>query len=523
MAHPPYILGWRARTAMMEIEGTAFSNRQLKRILEGVCLALLIIAGGLLYIYRGYFHTYQFWPLLAPTAIVILLGMAGLYLYAARFYHDIFYSFLSVGWLTNAVYIFFEAFFPDLENNLKYNLQVYCLGLITTAPFYLASFISVDELPERRRFFISTLKWIGWLAGTFLLCYWIAAVKFPSLDVETKFSILTIGGIPFTVWILMRVGKCLRTRLDPETHGKWAYVFPLTFYVYAGLQPFYLLKLVPSLTYFIKFIFLFALIPKILNSIGALSIIRLDFAKVEEQLQRRSVLEDIGALTASIEHDIKNPLGVVEIELTRMREKYQSNVDIVSRINRLEEQRQRIFAATQIIPVLRGEKDYYEQFMEKTNVGDLINRSIKAVKKEMNTHGILFQVDGKPIYTRAYRPMLEQAIVNVLRNSVEAIREAKRERGVVDITLNRNTHSDKMINIDFTDNGCGIPEENIPKVIKLFTTRQDKKPNSGIGLFVSSRIIKVHGGKLEIQSTVGEGTTVSLVLPKWDPDNRPSS
>ena len=161
--------------------------------------------------------------------------------------------------------------------------------------------------------------------------------------------------------------------------------------------------------------------------------------------------------------------------------------------------------------------------MERTNVGELINRSIKAVKKEMSPHGILFKVDGKPIYTRAYRPMLEQAIVNVLRNSVEAIREAKRERGIIDITMDRNTHSDKMINVDFTDNGCGIPEENIPKVFKLFTTRQEKKPNSGIGLFVSSRIIKVHGGRLENQSTVGEGTTVSLLLPKWDPESRRSS
>jgi signal transduction histidine kinase len=277
---------------------------------------------------------------------------------------------------------------------------------------------------------------------------------------------------------------------------------------------------VPTLADFIKFIFFIALLPKILNSIAALSIIRLDFANVQEQLQRKSVLEDIGALTASIEHDIKNPLGVIDIELSRMRERFQSNAEVSAFVTRLDEQKQRIFAATQIIPVLRGDKDYYDRFMEKTNVLDMVNRSIKAVKRELNTNNIHFKTEDRNVYIKAYRPMFEQGLVNILRNSIEAIHEAQRKRGLISVTINADTQLLDMIKINIADNGSGIPEENLPKITKLFTTRKNRKANSGIGLFITNRIIKVHGGKLEVQSKVGEGTTVSLLLPKWRADSK---
>jgi signal transduction histidine kinase len=189
-------------------------------------------------------------------------------------------------------------------------------------------------------------------------------------------------------------------------------------------------------------------------------------------------------------------------------------------IKRLDEQRLRIFATTQIIPVLRGQRDYYEQYMQKTDISALINTSIKAVKREMRTQdSIIFKADDDRIfYVKAYRPMLEQAIVNILKNAVEAIREAKRPNGLINIQMKVDSTNDgDAIRINFLDNGCGIPEERLAEVTKLFmSTRTDKKPNSGIGLFITKRILKVHNGKLTIANNEREGITVSVSLPLWE-------
>jgi signal transduction histidine kinase len=98
----------------------------------------------------------------------------------------------------------------------------------------------------------------------------------------------------------------------------------------------------------------------------------------------RNVLEDLGALAASIEHDIRNPLMVIQTELTLLREKRQADPEVTSHLRKIEEQLERIFAATQIVTLMRGRADFFSQYMEKTRIGDLINKTLKAVKKEVN-------------------------------------------------------------------------------------------------------------------------------------------
>src|SRR5438874_1911076 len=62
--------------------------------------------------------------LLAMASLVILIGMAGLYVYASRFYNDSFYLFIALGWIANAFYLFFEAFFPRLWSDLNFSFNV---------------------------------------------------------------------------------------------------------------------------------------------------------------------------------------------------------------------------------------------------------------------------------------------------------------------------------------------------------------------------------------------------------------
>ena len=101
--------------------------------------------------------------------------------------------------------------------------------------------------------------------------------------------------------------------------------------------------------------------------------------------------------------------------------------------------------------------------------------------------------------------------MNVLRNAVEAIREAGRERGL--ITIRYDALPQDKLAIRIQDNGFGIPEEDISKLGKFYSTRRSKKPNSGIGLYVSQRILGFHEGHFEWNSTLHQGTEVSIVIP----------
>jgi signal transduction histidine kinase len=511
-------------------EKQPLGEHALTQVIATLCLLFILLASAYLIFFKltlASINTgYSFKPLFGMASAVILTGLAALYWYAAKFYHDSFYRLLSVGWLVNGIYIFFETFVkqpPDV-NKLDFSLSVYVIGIITSLPVYVASFIPKDEQPNYRDLTKSIAGWAVWFVGTLLLSYWVAITHFPNWlpydPVKTEaiqFAFITLSGIPFAMWTLVRVGRCLRTRLDRDRHKKWAVIFPGTFYVWAILQPLYLLKLVPSMGMVIYVIFVLALIPKLVNGLGALAIVNDDFAHAQEKLLQRSVLEDLGALTTSIEHDVKNPLEFMNSELERMRIKFKNDTEVMPFVERLEEQKARIAAIAGIIPVIRGERAYYEKYMEKTNVGDLINRCIKAVKVEKNTQNISFRTWGKPLYIKAHRQMIEQAVVNILRNSVEAIRKSKRPHGVVEIAVKVDIKDAKFIRIDFTDNGCGIAEEELKTVTTLFmSTKSKDKPNSGIGLFITDRIMRFHRGRLEILSDVDKGTTASLLLPAWE-------
>src|SRR2546423_12859969 len=98
---------------------------------------------------------------------------------------------------------------------------------------------------------------------------------------------------------------------------------------------------------------------------------------MREMLQRRSSLEDIGILTATIEHEIKNPLAVIESEIDRMKNKFQANSEIMARLERIEAQQMRIYAAANIIVFLRPPQDLSEGRLQKIRINDLINACIK--------------------------------------------------------------------------------------------------------------------------------------------------
>jgi signal transduction histidine kinase len=102
--------------------------------------------------------------------------------------------------------------------------------------------------------------------------------------------------------------------------------------------------------------------------------------------------------------------------------------------------------------------------------------------------------------------MLEQVLINLVRNSVEALGNTPDPL----VRLSCDTDRDGHICLVVRDNGEGIPEDRLEQVfVPFYTTRDD---GSGIGLSLCRQIVRLHGGKITIDSGLGEGTTIKLLL-----------
>lgn len=104
------------------------------------------------------------------------------------------------------------------------------------------------------------------------------------------------------------------------------------------------------------------------------------------------------------------------------------------------------------------------------------------------------------------RARLRQVFLNILDNAAKHGAAGKR----IDASISAG---DGYVDIVVRDYGAGIPPEELPRVKMKFYKGSSKARGSGIGLAVSDEIVRLHGGTLEIESTIGEGTAVTIRLP----------
>jgi signal transduction histidine kinase len=536
-------------------------------IVFAVVLTILLLIGfiGFLFFYRGEFKTTLDGPAIiglnAPTLALIL---ACAYLFAFRYFENLFYLFIAIGWLANAFYLPFEFLFDsrcgpkgfDISQCYVFAQHTYALSFVSSLAFYLATLTK-----RRTNSSYSPLVVIsGWGLG-------ILALTIIGLQIFTKvwaqsfavrFFAFSTPGVVFSAYGLVRVGRHIRGVLNvPETTSDQTIrVLAFTFYCYSFLQlayPFKLLLIEARADWIFISFFLIAVGIKFTNGYCLVKVLlqvkypefvqaKSELEIMQDRLKRRSQLAALGVISAVIEHDMKTPLAGISTRLVTLRRFY---ADSKARkyIDELEVDRNRLSAIAKIVPFLRGAQEYYERdrFMGRVSIYELIDRAIAAVKVEwgLNTEKFFFRinpdVNGRPqprkidLFVRAYTPMIEQMVVNLFKNGIEAIRETGKDTGVFTIRINaiRDVPKDVAVQnqlrqftrwarVEIEDTGCGIPPENLPKLTSLFTTKKDRKPNSGIGLFIARILIKIHDGCMDIKSVPAEGTTVFLYLPEWD-------
>jgi signal transduction histidine kinase len=227
---------------------------------------------------------------------------------------------------------------------------------------------------------------------------------------------------------------------------------------------------------------------------------------LEAQLHQTERLAALGEMTAGVAHEVRNPLGIIsstaellEERLARYEPKNRLAQIIVAESNRLNEK------VTEFLDFARPRTPN----LRPCDVEGVLNRGLELLQPEIERLGITvtrqYQLNGRP--QPADPDLLHQAFLNILLNAIQALPQGGR------LTVStRPGPQGRGGEISFEDNGEGIDPETLKKIFNPFFTTKEK--GSGLGLPIVKSIIESHQGSIKIDSTLGEGTVVTISLPE---------
>jgi len=222
-------------------------------------------------------------------------------------------------------------------------------------------------------------------------------------------------------------------------------------------------------------------------------------------------LAAFGQLGAGIAHEVKNPLaGILGYAQLALR-KVPPDSPLKNYLEIVEKETKRCKAIIEnLLKFARQEKTV----MDKVDVGQLVDESIKLVEHQLSLNGVKVQKhieEGLPhIFANANQ--VQQILMNLSINAQHAME--KNKGGVLTVTARRGAISGVSgVEIDVADTGSGIPREIMSKIFEPFFTTKPAGKGTGLGLSVTYGIIRDHKGAITVESTVDVGTTFRMVFP----------
>jgi signal transduction histidine kinase len=234
----------------------------------------------------------------------------------------------------------------------------------------------------------------------------------------------------------------------------------------------------------------------------------------QQQLVQSEKLAAVGQLTAGIVHDVKNPLAVIK----GVAEELKEEVGLESRITKqLSVIRDNAARADTIVSDLLKFARQSKPEMRQRDMRESIEAAVRLTEylaRKGNVRVIKDLPDRPAVAT--YDPgQFEQVLINLMQNAIQAMPHG----GTLRLNLSQAAGA---LAIAVEDTGVGIPPANLSRIFDPFFTTKKEGEGTGLGLSVSYGIVTRHGGKIGVESTVGKGTTFTILLPTTAPRPVPS-
>ena len=244
-------------------------------------------------------------------------------------------------------------------------------------------------------------------------------------------------------------------------------------------------------------------------------------SQVQTTLNYSRKLAALGRLMAGVAHEVKNPLNAMTIHLELLKQKLAKVQEPVA-VAAAGAVPLRVPDPSKHVTIIGDEIRRLDQVLngflkfarpdelklEPIRLATLVSGVVASVAPEAEQRGVTIKTecpDGLP-EINADPGMLRQAVLNLAINACQAMSTGGTLR------IGCRSISRRRLEISVEDTGVGIPPEHLSKIFDLYFTTKER--GSGIGLSMVYRIVQLHDGEVEVQSTPGRGTTFRLVFPQ---------
>lgn len=227
-------------------------------------------------------------------------------------------------------------------------------------------------------------------------------------------------------------------------------------------------------------------------------------------LEHLNRVSTIGELTASLAHEIKQPIGAALTNAEAcLRFLDRERPDVPEASEAASEMVRDVRRAGDIIDRVRSLYRKVSSHQEMVNVNDVIRDMIVMLRDEANRHSVTIQPglgEGLP-GVRADRVQLQQALMNLMLNGIEAMRDAGGE-----LRVESQLGEDGQLLISVSDAGVGLPAGKADRIFNAFFTT--KPHGTGLGLAITRSIVESHGGRIWATANSEKGATFQFTLPQ---------
>jgi len=239
-----------------------------------------------------------------------------------------------------------------------------------------------------------------------------------------------------------------------------------------------------------------------------------ELQQAQRELVQSEKLAALGRFSTGLAHEIKNPLAIILGGIEYLQSQYELAGENVKEV--IVNIKAATLRADNILCGLLKFARPSELVLEKIKPAEVINEALALLKYRLPLSNIAieFQFSEPAIFIKVDKNQIQQALFNIIFNAAEAMPNGgKIFIKVYSSIMHEVSAVEKMCVIEIVDSGEGISLEDMPRVFEPFYTTKREKKGSGLGLSMSKSIINKHKGELLLDSQLGQGTTVKIILP----------